>query len=136
MSTSCQTKCRPDCSVIAIVTSLILGIIAAFLRITGEITLTPAFLWVVLGIGIVYLAVALIVGAISPTETCNNLCSIVTTSIAGILGSILFSIILLAIEFVATGVIGAIFTGLLIFFFFLMLTSTACLIRCLYNCRD
>lgn len=136
MSTSCQTKCRPDCSVIAIVTSLILGIIAAFLRITGEITLTPAFLWVVLGIGIVYLAVSLIVGAISPAETCNNLCSIVTTSIAGILGSILFSIILLAIEFVATSVVGAIFTGLLIFFFFLMLTSTACLIRCLYNCRD
>ena len=134
MSTSCSC-CRPGCTVIAVAVSLIIGVITAFLRITAAITLTPAFLWVLLGIAVVYLAVVLVAGALSRNECCEGLCSIITSLLAGILGTILLSIVLLAIEFVATSVIGAILAGALLSFFFLTVTSTACLVRCFYNCE-
>ena len=51
---------RRECSGIALVASLIIGIIAAFLQITAVITLTPIFYIVALGIAIVYLAVTLL----------------------------------------------------------------------------
>lgn len=135
MSTSCRC-CGVGCVVFSVVASLIIGIITAFLRITAAITLTPAFLWVTLGIAVVYLAVALISSSIFRNGCCDNLCSIVTVLLAAILGTALLSIILLAIQFVATSIIGAIFTGGLLFFFFLILTSTACLVRCFFNCND
>ena len=135
MSTSCGC-CKTNCTVLAVVSSLVIGIITAFLRITATITLTPAFLWVLLGIAVVYLAVTLLAGSIFGKECCEGLCSIITALLAGILGTVLLSIILLAIEFVATSVIGAIFTGALLFFFFLAITSTACLVSCFFNCND
>ncbi len=135
MSTSCRS-CRVGCTVIAIVVSLIAGVITAFLRITAAITVTPAFLWVLLGIAVVYLAVMLISSALYRHGCCENLCGIVNTLLSGILGTVLFSVVLLAVEFAATSVIGAVITGALLFFFFLTVTSTACLIRCLFNCDE
>ncbi len=135
MSTSCRS-CRPDCTVIAVVVSLIIGIIAAFLTITATVTLTSAFLWVILGISVVYLAASLISAALFRNECCDGLCSIITTLLVGILGTILLSVVLLAIEFAATSVIGAVLTGALLFFFFLVVTSTACLVRCFFNCNN
>lgn len=135
MSTSCRCF-RPGCTFVAVVVSLVLGIITAFLRITGTITLTPAFLWVLLGVAVVYLALTLFTATLSRNECCEGLCSNVTTLLAGILGTILLSIVFLAIEFVATSVIGAILTGALLFFFFLTVTSAACLARCLFNCES
>lgn len=135
MSTSCRS-CRPDCTVFALTASIIVGVITAFLRITAVITLTPAFLWVLLGIAVVYLAVLLITAALRHEGCCENLCGIVTALLAGILGTILLSIVLLAIEFVATSIIGAIIAGALLFFFSLTVTSTACLVRCLFNCNS
>ena len=58
----CETKCR--CILLSLVAGVILGVVAAFLQITGMITVTPAFLWVVLGIAVVYLAVFVIAGAL------------------------------------------------------------------------
>ena len=130
------TSCRNNCTVVAVIASLIIGIVTAFLRITATITLTPAFLWVLLGIAVVYLAVTLVSGALFRRECCNDLCSIVTALLIGVLGTVLLSIVFLAIEFVATSIIGAILTGGLLFFFFLMVTSSACLVRCLFNCND
>ena len=135
MSTSCRS-CSPGCTVIAVAASLIIGVITAFLRITGAITLTPAFLWVLLGIAVVYLAVVLVSAAVSHDQCCDDLCGIVTGLLAGVLGTILFSIVLLAIEFAVTSVIGAVLAGTLLFFFFLTVTSTACLIRCFFNCNS
>lgn len=135
MSTSCRS-CRPDCTVIAVVASFVIGIIAAFLTITATITLTPAFLWVLLGVSVVYLAVSLISAALSRNERCDGLCSIITALLVGVLGTILLSIVLLAIAFAATSIIGAILTGALLFFFFLVVTSTACLVRCFFNCNN
>lgn len=135
MLTSCRS-CSFGCTIIAVVASLIIGIITAFLRITAAITLTPAFLWVLLGIAVVYLAVTLVSGAIFRKECCDDLCTIVSAVLVGIIGTVLLSIILLAIEFAATSVTGAILAGALLFFFFLAITSTACLVRCFFNCND
>ena len=55
----CESK--RDCVGLAAAVSVILGIIASFLRITAVITVTPAFLWVTFGIAVVYLAVLLAV---------------------------------------------------------------------------
>ena len=135
MSTSCRS-CSPGCTVIAVVVSLIVGIITAFLRITAAITLTPAFLWVLLGIAVVYLAVVLISASLFRNVCCGSLCNIITVLLVGILGTVLLSVVLLGIEFAATSLLGAVLAGALLFFFFLTITSTACLVRCLFNCND
>lgn len=132
---NCET--RRDCTALAIISSLIIGVIAAFLQITGVITLTPVFSIVAFGIATLYLAVTLIASALSQgTLTCHNSCSPLTAVLIGILGTILFAVILLAISFAATSVIGAIIVGALFFSFTLMITATACLAKCYTNCRD
>lgn len=135
MSTSCRS-CRPGCTFIAVVVSLIVGIVTAFLRITGTITLAPAFLQVLLAIAVAYLGLTLISGAIYRDGCCEGLCSIITALLSGVVGTILLAIVLLNIEFAIASVIGAIVTGALLFFFFLTVTSTACLVRCFFNCGD
>lgn len=135
MSTSCRS-CRTGCTVFAVVASLIIGVITAFLRITAAITVTPAFLWVLLGIAVVYLAVILVVSAVFRRGCCESLCSTVNALLAGILGTVLLSIVLLAVEFAATSVVGAVITGALLFFFFLAVTSATCLVRCLFECEE
>ena len=135
MSTSCR-GCRPGCTFIAVVVSLIVGIVTAFLRITGTITLAPAFLQALLVIAVAYLGLTLISGAIYRDGCCEGLCSIITALLSGVVGTILLAIVLLNIEFAIASVIGAIVTGALLFFFFLTVTSTACLVRCFFNCGD
>ena len=66
---------RYDCTGFAFVVSLIVGIIAAFLQITGVITLAPIFSIVAFGIAIVYLAVVLLATALSGIcRTINEIC--------------------------------------------------------------
>ena len=131
---SCNCSCNRGvrCSLLAIGASAIIGIIATLLTITAVITVTPAFLWVLLGIAVVYLALNLIVSA---SFRCRDVCDCIDTPLslvlAGILGTILLSIVLLAITFPATSVLGAIIVGALLFFFSLLITSTVCFIRCL-----
>ena len=130
-------NCRTNCIALAIISSLIVGIITAFLRLTAVITLTPAFLWVTLGIAVVYLAVILLTS--SRTEVSNFrdcLCPTLSVLLFAILGTILTSLVLLAIEFVATSIIGAIITGALLAFLWLIFTSTACLAKCLAICEE
>ncbi len=130
-------NCNNKCACTSIIASIIIGIVAGILRITGVITVTPAFSWVVFGIAIGYLAILLVGTRRRETSGyCCNICAIISLLIAGILGSILTSVILLAIAFVATSIIGAIITGALLFFFTLTVTSSACLVRCLANCDD
>ncbi len=122
--------CRYNCTLFSIVTSLVLGIIAAFLTITAVITIPVAFLWVLLGVSIGYLAISLITSVfVSDCSQCvsRNLGLL----LGGALLTVLTSAILLAVTFAATSVVGAIFTGVLIFGFSLTLTSGACLAKCL-----
>lgn len=135
MSTPCRGF-RPDCTFIAVLVSLVVGIVTAFLRITGTITLAPAFLQALLAIAVGYLAVVLVSGAVSRDRHCEGLCNTVTAFLSGVVGTILLAIVLLNIEFAVISIIGAILTGALLFFFFLTVTSTACLVRCFFNCED
>ena len=130
---NCETKI--NCTGIAFITSLILGIIAAFLQITAVIAIPPILLGSAIIVALVFLLVILI--AVSLTQTsCRALCSVVSVLLLGILGSILFAAILLIIDIAATSVIGAILVGLLVFSFSLFILTTACLIKCIANCND
>ena len=129
----CNCSSRFNCTYAAVVASIAVGVITAFLTIMGVIALTPAFLWVTLGVAAVYLAVVLLATAISQRHTDH--CSALTALLLGILGTVLFSIILLAVSFAATSVIGAIFAGVLLFFLSLTFTATACYVRCLARSR-
>ena len=129
----CSCNCNPgsECSILAIIASIIIGIVTTLLTITAVIAVTPAFLWVLLGIAVVYLAVLLLATAsFRCTHRCRCLRTPLGLAIAGILGTVLTSIILLAITFSATSVIGAIITGALLLFFSLLITSTACIVKC------
>ncbi len=129
-------NCKNNCTSIAIVASIIIGIITAFLRITAVITVTPVFLWVVFGIAVGYLAVVLGTTAIRENDGIGKcVCPTLSVLLIGILGTILLSVVLLAIPFVATSIVGAIVTGLLLLFFSLTVSVTACLAKCLANCN-
>ena len=130
---NCSCTCK--CAAAAVIASIILGVVAAFLQITGMITVTPAFLWVALGIAIVYLGVLVIATALSRRrEHCDCLCTILNTVLAGILGTSLVSVILLAVGVVATSVISAILVGLLVLFLSLTVAATACVVKNLADC--
>ena len=132
----CNMNCKCGCTLWAIVVSVILGIIAAFLQITGVITVGTSFLWIVLGVAIAYLAILLLAVSVYQRENgaCECICEAIGLLIVAILGSVLFSAILLAIGGVAAGAVGAILVGLLIAFFFLTLSSTGCLVKCIADC--
>ena len=134
---SCNCSCRPNCTILAVLGSIIIGIIAAFLTFSATITLTPAFLWVVLGIAVVYLAVILVTSALARGPTLRLcLCPSLTLLLIGILGAALTSLILLGVTFAATSVVGAIISGLVLAFLSLILTTLACVIRCITGCED
>ncbi|MBR5540691.1 MAG: hypothetical protein IKU56_04855 [Clostridia bacterium] len=122
--------CRNTCTSIAVVASLIIGVVTAFLRFMAVITVTPAFLWVTFGIAIVYLAI-LLANALFAENNAEQACigKTINAILIGILGTVLVSVVLLAIAFAATSIIGAIITGALLFFFSLIITATACLIK-------
>lgn len=128
-------NCRSTCTGLAVVASVIIGIITAILNATAIIAVTPAFLWVLFGIAALYLAVTLVTSVFIRSMSIRNcVCSALPALLAGALGTILLSIILLGIEFAATSVLGVIFTGALLFFFALLITSTACLVKCISGC--
>ena len=136
MTTSnCENKL--NCTGIAIVTSLILGIIAAFLQITAVIAIPSFLLESVIIIALAFLLVILIAVSLNQASTiCRTLCSVLSVLLLGILGSILFATILLIVDVVATSVIGAILVGLLVLSFSLFILTTTCLIKCIANCND
>ncbi len=129
-------SCRENCIALSAVASIILGIIAAFLNFTAVIAVTPAFLWVLFGIAVVYLAVLLVTSAVSSGGRNRCFCTILPTLLAAILGTVLLAVILLAVSFAPASVLGAILVGALIAFFSLLLTSTACLVKCLAGCEQ
>lgn len=133
MSDSC-CRARYNCLDLSVLASIVIGVIAGVLTFTAAITVTPAFLWVLLGVAVVYLAVILYTatGRNNPFQCAyNNLVAV----LIGILGTTLFSIVLLGITFAATSVLGAVITGLLVGFFTLIITATVCLIKKVVICN-
>ncbi len=133
INTNCN--CHTDCVVKAIIASAVIGVVAAVLRFTAIITVTPAFLWVLFGIAVGYIGVIMLTSsAVCPAgETC---CRNLTALLSGALGTILTSLVLLGITFAATSELGAIITGFLLFFFSLLIISSVCFIYCRYRCDD
>ena len=107
------------------------------MQITGAITVTPALLWAALAAAVVYLAVLTVVTGLAPVGGCK-LCmrTALNTVLAGILGTVLFAVILLAVGIVATSVISAILVGLLAAAATLTLAGAACLVRCMSDCES
>lgn len=130
----CNCNCKCPCTAVALVVSAILGVIAAFLQISGTIDVVPMFLMGVLGIGVVYLAILLATSASCPCEESRCRCSALNTLLAGILGSILFSTVLLAVGIAGTSVVSAILVGVVVFFAALTFTATACYVRAQADC--
>ena len=129
--------CRFNCTLFAIIVSVIAGIVAALLNITAVITVTPAFLWVLFGIAVVYLAITLLASSFARGLGIRNcVCSILNVLFTGILGTILTAVILLGITFAATSILGAIFVGLLLGFFVLTIVTTTCLVKCILGCDE
>lgn len=129
-------NCRNRCALLAIVASVIIGIVAAFLQITGTITVTPVFLIVAFGIAVAALGVLVIATALVRRYAGACLCTALQTLLTGILGTILLSVVLLAVGIVATSVISAILVGLTAGFFALTITGSACFVRCLADCEE
>lgn len=133
----CPNNCKFDCTVFAIVASIILGIIAAFLQVTCTIALGPVIYGVVFGIAVLFLPVTLAVSSNARSSgTGGCMCNILPVLLTGILGTILIAALLLTVAVLTDGVLGAIFTGLLVAFFSLIITSTACFIKCLTRCDE
>ena len=129
----CNCKC--NCAVAAVVVSRIVGIIAAFLQITAVITVTPAFLWVALGIAVGFLGILTMTAGTTCCIRANECrCAALDALLGAILGTVLFAIILLAVGIVATSVGSAILVGILLFFLSLTFTEAACYIRTLAAC--
>lgn len=128
--------CKISCPILALVVSAIVGVLAAFFQITGVITVTPAFLWVVFGIAVVYLAVLAVTTSLRcGCECARCVCAGFRVVLVGLLGSVLLSVILLAVGIIATSILNAIAVGLLLFFFSLTLIGTACYVNCLNDCE-
>lgn len=124
-----------SCILPAVILSIIVGIITAFLRFMAVITVTPAFLWVLFGIAVVYLlALPIVLSVIRNAGVRGCVCSVLTALLVGILGTILAAVVLFGVAFVATSVLGAVITGALLAFFTLAVTSTACLAKCAARC--
>jgi len=129
----CSCKC--SCTAAAVVGSLIVGIITAFLQITGVITVTPVFLWVALGIAVGFLGIlTLRAGNSCCIRNSECLCGALNVLLLAILGTLLFSVILLAVGITATSVLSAILVGILLFFLSLVFTEAACYVRSLAAC--
>lgn len=132
---NCNFKC--NCTAFAVLAGVVIGIIGAFLQITGVITLTPVYLAVALGIAVVYLAVLLGAAAVSGRPSgCRCVCSALNGVLAGLLGTILLSVVLLLVGIVATSVVSAILVGLLLLFFTVAVVSSACFVRYATDCSE
>ncbi len=123
--------CFGNCRTLAVLASLIVGVVAAFLQITGTIAVTAVFLWVTLGVAVGFLALFVISAAFG-----RGCCGALTVPLAGVLGTTLLSIVLLAVGITATSVISAILVGALIVFFSLIITGAVCYVRCIVDCDE
>ena len=126
-----QWDCKDTCAAWAVVAGAVLGIVAAFLRLTAVITLTPVVLIVAFGIAVAYLAVALVAAALSRSDGVMGDSTTLSVLLTGLVGTILLSVVLLAIPFAAASVVGALLTGALVAFFTQAVIATACWVKAL-----
>lgn len=89
-----------------------------------------------LGISVVYLAVLMMVSALSKhNRPCKCKCRILNTLLAGVLGTVLFSVLLLGVGPCIPYGLSAALVGVLIAFFSLTVINAACLVKILAMCE-
>lgn len=133
-----QSNCnaRVDCAFLSIAAAIIVGIVAAIAQFTAIVTFATVFYIVAFGVAVLFLAILLALVPVLYRASCQNGCDFnIKLATAGILGSIVTSIILLAVGFAATSGLGAVFVGLLAAFFTLTVTSVVCAVNCAGECR-
>lgn len=128
--------CGNDCTVLSVIASIVIGVVATVLNITATIALGVPFLWAALGIALFFFAVTLVGSGISQGGCRSCVCSTLTALIWGVLGTTLAAVILLLVDLAAAGVVASLIVGGLAGFFTLVLTSVACLIKCLSGCNQ
>lgn len=133
----CNCSCKCSCAIASIIASVIVGVVTAFLQIAAVITVAPAFLWAAFGIAVVYLGGAAITTALAcRCRSGDCACAGLELMLTGALGTVLLALVLLAVGITATSIVSAILVGLLVLFFALMLTSTACYVSALADCTE
>ena len=125
------------CTGLSIVAAVILGIVTAFLQISAVAAVVPVYLWAAIGIAAALLLATLISTAISQRgASCPCLYTALSAQLGGILGTILFSFVLLLVDIAAASVLGALLAGVQVFFFALAVAATACVVKCQVNCKN
>ena len=72
-------NCKGSCTLLAVIASVIIGVVAAFLQVTGVITVAPVFLWVALGVAVVYLGVLVLATALAgEAGGCGSICTVLS----------------------------------------------------------
>lgn len=127
----CHCDRRPGCTALAVIAAIVVGVLTAFLQLSGVIAFSAVLIGGFFGIAVVYLAVVTIAAALARRADAAECCQSLGAVLAGILGTIALAVVLLVVDIAAASVPGAILTGLLLFFFTLTLAATACYARCL-----
>lgn len=134
--TDCDKKQKCVCTVCSILSGILLGLVAALLGICHCVCFKPIFFWTLLGISVVYLAVLMMASALSKhNRPCKCKCRILNTLLAGVLGTVLFSVLLLGVGSCIPYGLSAVLVGVLIAFFSLTVINTACLVKILAMCE-
>ncbi|MBQ8001981.1 MAG: hypothetical protein IJ297_00890 [Clostridia bacterium] len=129
-------SCRPNCIGIAVLASIVIGIIAGFLTVSGMLTVSTPFLWALFAVAVIGLGVILTLSVLSGARALRCICNAISLLLTGILGTLLTAVILLVIDIATASIAGAIITGLLFLFFTLLITTAACLVRCIADCDN
>lgn len=127
--------CKFNCLTFGAAAALIVGIITAFLRITSAAAASTSFLTAAFGIAILFLLLSFTAAALNGGFVCRCAAS-VKALLAGIAGTVATALILSARSFAEASVAGAVITGLLLFFFTLMLLSAVCFVKCAAECNN
>lgn len=129
-------KCKVDCLGLAVLSSVVIGIIAGFLTSTGLLTL-PTMLLAALGVtALISLGLLLVLTASGSARVLRCICDAINLLLTGILGTILTTAIFLFIDIAVMSVVGSIISGFMFLFFSLLVTVTACIIRCIAHCEE
>ena len=134
---NCTCECRWNCAAIGIIISLIVGVVGAIILATTTPVIPVAIYWGTLVTALVFLAVTLIVTAITRlVGTASCLCNTLPTLLSGIIGTIILSIVVLVINIATITLPLAILLGVLIAFAGIMLSGLVCLTTCIAGCSS
>lgn len=134
MMTECKCRTGCNCALIAVITSVIIGVITAFLTYSSTIAVGTTFIWVVFAVALFFLAVLLVVSALTAVGRCS--CTLLKQLLTGIIGTVLISFVLITVDIAAASILGAAVTGASLAFFSLIVTSAVCFVRELFKCSD